>query len=454
MVKPLLFCFFRNHAVLQNVLANTGWLIGDRVLRYGLGFLVGAWMARYLGPAQFGVLSYVLAVVAVLFPLVGNGLDNILISELVRLPEKKNEILGTAFIMRLCGGFLVFVFSSLVAVTLRPGDTQTLFLVALLASSSLLLSTDVIELWFQSQMLAKYAIFGKGVAFLVVLIGKAVLILSAAPLYSFIVAGCAEALLGAVGLVIFFQGTDQRLKDLRVSTAMFGSLISRGWPLILSGLAAVVCVRIDQIFIAQMLNDTEVGVYSAAAKFMEFAYALPALISISVLPVLVESRSTGAELYEQRMQRFYDLMSLASIVGALLLSMMSKQVIALFFGAAFHEAALILAIQIWSSVFVFLSVASNQHFIIENHAKICLYRTLIGAISNIALNLLLIPRYGIIGAAVACVLSNVIIVFSIVFFKSAAPSVTMLLRSFDLRRTVSDLLSLYKSHTISDHERL
>lgn len=437
---------FRDRIVLQNVLANTGWLIGDRTLRYGLGFFVGAWMARYLGPEQFGVLNYVLAIVAILCPLIGNGLDNILIRELVQLPGQKYEILGTAFFMRLIGGFLVFIFSSIVAAALRPGDQQSLILVALLASSSLLLATDVIELWFQSQMLSKYAIFAKGLAFLIILLVKAVLILYAAPLYSFIVAGCAEALLGAIGLVIYFQQTNGHIRQFRASMTMFRSLIRKGWPLILVGLAAIICLRIDQIFIAQMLGDTEVGIYSAAAKFTEFAYAVPALISISVLPILVESRTKSDSLYEQRLQRFYDLMTLGSIAGSLLLAVSSKIVIALFFGAAFDGAALILAVQIWSSVFVFLAVASNQHFIIENRAEICLYRTLIGAAANIVLNLVLIPLYGIMGAAIASVVSNMVIAFSIIFIKSSAPTTAMLLRSFELTRTIKVLVSLYRSH--------
>jgi PST family polysaccharide transporter len=69
-------------------------------------------------------------------------------------------------------------------------------------------------------------------------------------------------------------------------------------------------------------------------------------------------------------------------------------------------AASILSIIAWSTVFVFVGVASGRWFLVENLQRLLLYRTVIGAIINVALNVILIPRYGAIGASLATLASQ------------------------------------------------
>ena len=89
---------------LQKTIANTGWLFADSILRMGVGMFVGVWIARYLGPQQFGVLSYAMAFVALFSAVATLGLDSIVIREVLRNPASANEIMGSAFILKLAGG--------------------------------------------------------------------------------------------------------------------------------------------------------------------------------------------------------------------------------------------------------------------------------------------------------------------------------------------------------------
>ncbi len=430
---------FQGRSVLKSVLANTSLLVSDRVLRYGVGFFIGAGIARYLGPEQYGLLSYVLALVAILMPIMGVGLDNLIVRELVKQPHNTYEVLGSAFVLRVLGGLSMVLTACGLTLYLRPGDTSSLVLVLIMETATMMLCFDVLEVWFQSQLQSKYAVYGKGAAFLAVSAIKIVLIVQKAPVSSIIVAGLVEAFLGAVGLVYFFRKAGYQLGLFATNKTMFKLFLRDGWALVLSGFAAVVCLRVDQLIVSKLLGDSAAGVYSAAFRFSEFAYALPALISVSVLPILVESRQTGQKMYQDRLRAFLNLMSFAGLLVSCSIAALSGFIIPFLFGSAYAEASQVLSVQIWASVFVFLGVASNQYLIIEKRTDIILVRTLIGMTANIALNSIAIPKYGLMGAALVSVVSNAIAVFSVAFYGSQKAHTVELLTSFNYFRTVTSL---------------
>ena len=83
--------------------ANTSWLLGERILRMAISLFVGIYVARYLGPERFGLLSYALSFVWLFSSLASFGLDDILVRELVQRPEQRNNLLGTVFWLKVCG---------------------------------------------------------------------------------------------------------------------------------------------------------------------------------------------------------------------------------------------------------------------------------------------------------------------------------------------------------------
>ncbi len=88
---------------------NTSWLLAERVLRMGLGLVVGIYIARHLGPQGFGVLSYVLSFVGLFMSLASLGITDVVIRELVNHPDRRNAILGTAFCLKLAGVLLMWL---------------------------------------------------------------------------------------------------------------------------------------------------------------------------------------------------------------------------------------------------------------------------------------------------------------------------------------------------------
>lgn len=402
--------------ILQRIIHNTGWLFFDKALRMGVGFFVTVWVTRYLGPEKYGLFSYTAAFAGLFTAIANLGLYGIVVRDIVRYPESTDEILGTAFLLKISGGVCALVLSVGIMFILRPGETLTLWLVGIAAIGLIFQSFEVFDFWFQSKLLSKRSVFANVPGFLLITIAKIVLILVHAPLVAFAWAGAFEILFGGLGLLAAYQLVSKRLGCLRASTTWARRLIKDCWPLIFSGLMLMVYNRIDQVMLGQMLGNKSVGIYAVAVKLSEFWYIFPTLLLNSVLPSIVEAKKSGESFYYRRLQKVFDFMALVSYLFVVPLFIFSKKIIVLLYGNAYSEAGAVLAIYVLSGIFVFLGHVRESWVTVENITRFSLYSTTVGAVTNIVLNYLLIPVYGNIGAAyatlialfVACYLINAI----------------------------------------------
>jgi len=390
---------------LQKILANAGWLFSDQVLRMGLGLFVGVWVARYLGPEKFGTYNYGFAFVALFGVLATLGLDGIAIRDLVRLPSSRDEILGTAFVLKLGGGFLTLGLTLTVISILRPQDSLIRWLVAIFAATTVFQAVDVIDFWFKSQVQSRYTVWAKNSAYSLVVLVKVALILGKAPLIAFAWAVLAEVALWALGLVFVYRlkGYSLRLWSFRPRLAR--DLLSNSWPLIFSSFMITIYMRIDQVMLGQMKGVEAVGIYSAAVRLSEVWYFIPMIIASSVFPSLIQSKELGEVIYAQRLQKYFHLNTLLAYGLALPTSLLSPFIVSFLYGDSYQGAEKIFFILIWASPIVFLGVAREQYLLNEGLVKFSLLATTIGATSNILLNLVLIPRFSGFGAAIATLIS-------------------------------------------------
>jgi PST family polysaccharide transporter len=381
------------------MLTNTGWLFGDRALRMGMGLVVGLWVARYLGPEQFGLLNYAQAFVALFTALATLGLDRIVVRDLVQHPEKKGEILGTTLALRLAGALAAILVQGLTVYFIQPDNLLLHLLVAILGSAMVFQAFDSVDLWFQSQVQSRHTVIAKNAAFLLMGGVRVALILARQPLVAFAVAILGEAALGAFFLLLRYRHQRGDPGAWRVSGAWAKTLLRDGWPLILSGLAVMIYMRIDQIMLGQMGGNAAVGIYSAAVRISEVWYFIPIAITSSVAPSIIASRQLGEALYYGRIQKLMRLMVLLSVGIALPMTFLGPLLVVRLYGTAFAASGPILALHIWTAVFVFLGLAQGPWLVAEGLMKVSLNRTLAGGVVNVLLNLYLIPRFGGMGAA-------------------------------------------------------
>lgn len=395
-----------NRPNLIKILDNIGWLFFDKILRMGVGLIVGVWVARYLGPEQFGLFNFAAAFVGMFGAIAGLGLHGVVVRDLVRDQSSKEEILGSAAALQLVGGLVAYGLILATIFWLRPEDDLAKTIVAILGSMMLFKASEVAVCWFESQVLSKFTVWVQNGTFLVFASIKVLLILKGAPLVAFAWVTMAEGMTVAMMMVLVLGVRGSRVRLLRVTVTRVKSLLVDSWPLLLSGVAVMLYMRIDQIMLGQMIGDEAVGVYSAAVRISEIWYFVPTAIVASVFPAILESKKRSEIQYYNRLQRLYDFVVWVSISIALPMTFLSTSVVSFLFGAIYIDAGAILAVHIWTAIFVFLGVASGQWFLAENRQVLSLQRAVLGAVVNVVLNIFLIPQYGALGAAWATVIAQ------------------------------------------------
>ena len=150
--------YIAQHSQFSKILENIGWLFFDKILRMGLGLFIGVWIARYLGPEQFGLLSFAVAFTWLFGAVSTLGLPEIVVRDLVRKPDTKLETLGTAAALLLLGGVLTYCLILITIFWIRPEDLLAKVLVAILGSVVLFKASEIAIYWFESQVLSKYSV--------------------------------------------------------------------------------------------------------------------------------------------------------------------------------------------------------------------------------------------------------------------------------------------------------
>jgi O-antigen/teichoic acid export membrane protein len=401
-----------------------GWLFFDKVLRMGVGLLVGVWVARYLGPEQFGLLSFALAFVGMFGAVAGLGLQSIVVRDIVADPLCKEETLGTAAVLQLVGGFIAYFLVLGTIFWLRADDTLAKVLVAILGSSMLFKASEVVVYWFESQVLSKYTVWIQNSVFLIFAVVKVLLILNHAPLVVFAWATLAEGLVFALALLILTMHGQLGLKmrQLRFSVQRVRSLILDSWPLMISGIAIMIFMRIDQIMLGEMVGDQEVGIYSAAVRISEVWYFAIGIVLASIFPGLAKLHANNSLELSNKWIMTYRLMFYLSTSIAIFFTFFSTPLTVMMFGEEYLKSGDIIAIYAWAGINVAIGSVWSKWLLLENKMTFNLYGHVVGAIANIILNVALIPSMGAHGAAIATLISLTIAsVFEKILYK---PSVT------------------------------
>ena len=397
--------------------ANTSWLLGERVLRMAISLFVGIYVARYLGPERYGLLSYALSFVWLFSALASLGLDDILVRELVNHPEKRQNLLSTVFWLKVCGT-VVMGTAIVVVLQFKTEDQQTYWLIAIITFGFLFQATNVVEFYFQALVQSKFTVRAQVLQLLMTSLFKIYLVWSEAELVWFALALMLDQAVVAVLLLILYRRKVENFPFFSLTWEKTKLLMRDAWPLIFTGMVVSIYMKIDQVMIKEMLNAKEVGVYAAAVKLCEAWYFVPTVVTASLYPAIISVKQKNEKLFQERLQKLYDLMVWGSIAVALPTTLVADWLILILYGNEFKDASDVLRIYIWAGLFVSIGVASSKWLVAENLAIYSFYRTTLGAMLNIGFNLWLIPIYGIKGAAFATLIAQCSVSFMCLgFFK-------------------------------------
>lgn len=389
--------------VVARLLENASWLVGERVAVLALAFFFNAWFVRALGPAEYGRYSWAVSFAALFGAFATLGMDSLVVRELARAPDRAGEILGTAHALRLGAGAVAWVASAVAALAFRE-DAVSRSLVAVVGASSVFLGAGVFELWFQARLATRGTALGRVLVAVVVQLARGGLILTAAPTWAFgVLFTVGNALAAATAWLLYLRNREPASR-LRVSGALARALLRDTVPLALSALAIVIYFKVDQVMLVSLVGDRENGLYAPAAMLSEVFYFLPLAIGGSAFPVIVRARDElSPAAFQARLQRFYDAMAALGYAVAVPMAVLAGPIVLLLFGPAYVETAGVLRVHVASFLFTTLGIARGRFLIADGQTWFAFASTALGAAANVALNLVLIPRHGALGAAWATV---------------------------------------------------
>lgn len=416
------------HAGFQKYFKNTGWMFGGRMFALAISFIVGIYMARYLGPSNYGLLSYVLSFVGLFGFLASFGVDNIVSREIVKDHTKKDILIGTAFYIKIIGSILAIV-SIFIVSLFTTKDIFTLGLIWLFSLNFIPQAFNIIETYLQSQVLAKKIVTAQFISNTVSAILKIICISLDKGIFWLTLIYILETILYSGILLFTFRKFGNHIREWRFNKKVAILLLKDSWPLMLSSVAIGIYMKIDQVMIKNMLGNEPAGIYAVAVKLSEVWYFIPTLICVSISPSIINAAKIGKDFLDKRMRGLYFFMFWLSFSIAIFTTIFAHLIVKTLFGTAYLGSVSTLQIYVWAGVSVSLGVSVSQYLVANNLTKISFYNTIAGAIINIVLNIILIPKIGILGGAIATVISYTISTFSVFIHKKTRNQGLLILKS-------------------------
>ena len=393
---------------------NLGWLVGEKAMRLVFNVLVGFWVARYLGPGQFGQLNYALALVTVGLAFTECGVEQVVKREMIAAPERGLGLLRAAWQLRLllgAGCYLLLLVWTLLGVA-DPSDRTILIIAGLMLFQPALAVGD---LWLQATLRARTAVLAQAIVLGIGALVRVVMIKLHAPVWAFAAISAGEFLFAALLVSLLARRSGLRWDAPERTWQRARELFRESWPMMVSSLAVIIYMRIDVVMLRTMKGDVAAGIYSAAVKLSELWYFLPVALGSSLLPALLRARAAGKDAYGARLQAYFDLSAAIAYAVSVPCALLAPWLVRLVYGGAFADAGPVLALHVWGGVFAFLGVARAHFLFNESLGRLHLVATTAGALLNIGLNWLLIPPHGPWGAALATVFAQGFVTWGLSF---------------------------------------
>ena len=385
----------------RRVAANALWLATDRSARAVIGLLLGSLIVRQLGPERLGALSYAMSFAALFCPLADLSLMPIVVRELLRKPAEAPAILGTAALMRAAGGIIAVIAAGAASLLFNRGMELTHRLVITVSCVGVFQALDVIDFWYQSRVESRVVVIARGAAHAVVIAGTLLCVRFGAGPEGYARLFLAGYVLNAVALLVAYMGRNGKIVHWRFSPEWLKLMAVSCAPLVVSAILKMIYSRMDRVLLGRYSGEAELGIYSVAAGIYEGLFFVPSVVSSSVFPAVVAARERGREFFEYRLRQYFSLMAALGYCMAVAVMIFAAPGIRIFLGPAYARSAFLLAILAWGLLFLCVSFARTACLMAENRHLAAMAAMAAGTVVNIMLNLLLIPRYGATGVAVA-----------------------------------------------------
>ena len=393
---------------LRRYFHNASWALSAKVASMVISFFVTVFLVRYLGPENYGQLSYAVSFVGLFAILSSLGIDQILSRELLLHPDKRNVYLGSALGIKLIAGSITTGVVALSGYLFANNDVSRL-IIFLLAPTYIFIAFQIIINEYNTQVMQKYTALVSLAVVVILNLLKVIVILTHQGVLFIGTILLLEPILYAVFL------THIRSKQFGALTAWYfdhkvaRKLITLSWPFVFITVFTSIYTRIDQVMLKYLIDASAVGFYDAAVRVAEVWLFIPNIIVSSLFPAIMNAKKTSVHEYKTRLLLLAGLLIALCATVATSLMFIAPPLIKFLYGQAFAASTRPFVIYLWSGLFAALGALSSTFLIAENKRKLIFFSSASTAILNTVLNLILIPRLGIQGAAWSTLISYVVL---------------------------------------------
>ena len=355
--------------------------------------------ARYLGPSNYGLITYAASLVAFVTPIMQLGLNSILVQEIIDYPEDEGTVIGTSVFMSLLSSLACIVGCVSFSLMVNQGEVETTIVVGLYSLLLLFQSIELIQYWFQAKYLSKYTSITMLVAYTIVSLYKIFLLATQKSIFWFAVSNAFDYCIISITLLIIYHGVGG--KKLGISKKIAKRMFAKSKYYIISGMMITVFAQTDRIMLKTMIGDAATGYYSAAVACATMTGFVFTAIIDSFRPLILESKKKSNVSFSENMIRLYSIIFYLSFCQSIFRTGLAGLIIHILYGSQYYPAISALRIVVWYTTFSYFGAVRDVWMLSEGKQKYLWIINLCGALTNVILNYILIPVLGINGAAIA-----------------------------------------------------
>ncbi|MBR3805814.1 MAG: flippase [Clostridia bacterium] len=384
---------------------NAIWLISGKIAQMILSLFVGVISARYLGPSNYGLISYGTAMVGFFMTFCNLGINSVIVKEFFDHPDEQGKTLGSAILMRIISSILSSVAVIAVSFFLDYGDWETIVIVALCSISLVFHAFDTLNYWFQSQYKSNVTAISIFLAYVATSVYKIVLLIFNKSVFWFAFASSVDYIVLSIILLIAYKMNNGQ--KMMFSFKSGKRILKKSYHYILAGMMTAIYGHTDKLMLKQMLGESEVGYYATAVAICSmWTFVLSAIID-AMYPTIIKSFKQTPELFDKKNRQLYAIVFYITVFVSVMFLIFGEFGIWLLYGEEYLPAATPLRIITWYTAFSYFGVARNAWMVCNEKQKYLKYMYVVAAVMNVVLNLIFIPLWGGAGAAFASLITQI-----------------------------------------------
>jgi O-antigen/teichoic acid export membrane protein len=399
----------------RRVARNAFFMTAGQVLSYGMAGVYSILLARYLGAAGLGTLNVGVALTAIFTIFTSFGLGSLTTREVARDNSQASKYLGNIIPIQVLLGLASIVLLAAL-VNILGYSQQTVFVVYILSAGITLSAVSTLfSAIFQAFERMHFSSAGTiitsaallcgaliGIALHVSVIGFA--------FFSVVASGVSLAYSYLICVRKFF------VPRLHADLTFWRSILKEAWPLAAMTMSVMLYFRIDVVFLSAFQGAAQIGLYSVAYTLADATAVIPGMFIVSLFPVISQLHSSSKHSFADTCAKSVKYMLYIGLPVALTVTLWAKPIIVTLYGANFAGSAVALQIIIWAAAAMYVGTILGSTFVSANLQRFSMALSVSLVVFNVAINLLIIPKYGYLGASATTVATEVLGVVLALFF--------------------------------------